>query len=368
MNLFDKNKMTNNKINMQKANITLNSWAGSPEIFEECTEIISYLKNDTLYKNVGAEIPKGILLEGPPGTGKTLLAKAIASECNANFISVAASEFVEVFVGTGALRIRELFNDARNNKPCIIFIDEIDTIGKQRSANGNFGNDEREQTLNQLLSEMDGFNQNDGILVIAATNRRDILDQALTRPGRFDRLINIPLPDKFSRKKILNVKLSQNSTSKFAIGSLLLFILLSGFFQSLAFINSLSPKVFTSRASIWQSSLNLFSKNSLTGLGWGWEKRAIETRFLESWAVSAHNTYFEIAFSTGVVGLILFFILISKVLVNFENLDLIERAILVASFIGSISESIVNLQYPSIQTFILFAIIIQSNKKAKVLS
>ena len=193
------------KENMIISNITLNSFAGSPEIFEECTEVVSYLKNETLYKNAGAEIPRGILLEGPPGTGKTLLAKAIASEANANFLSISASEFIEVFVGMGASKIRSLFNSARENKPCIIFIDEIDSVGRQRGAGINMANDEREQTLNQLLAEMDGFSNNDGILVIAATNRKDVLDAALLRPGRFDRIITVSLPDKTSRKDIIKV-------------------------------------------------------------------------------------------------------------------------------------------------------------------
>jgi len=190
---------------IQKANISLSSFAGSPEIFQECTEVVSYLKNSTIYKNAGAEIPKGILLEGPPGTGKTLLAKAIASEAGANFISITASEFVEVFVGVGASKIRNLFENARKNKPCIIFIDEIDAVGRQRGAGINMANDEREQTLNQLLAEMDGFGDNEGILVIAATNRKDVLDSALLRPGRFDRLITVSLPDRESRKQILRV-------------------------------------------------------------------------------------------------------------------------------------------------------------------
>jgi cell division protease FtsH len=193
------------KINMQTANISLSSFAGSPEIFQECVEVVSYLKNSTIYEKAGAEIPKGILLEGLPGTGKTLLAKAIASEAEASFISIAASEFVEIFVGMGASKIRNLFNTARENKPCIIFIDEIDAVGRQRGAGVNMANDEREQTLNQLLAEMDGFANNEGILVLAATNRRDVLDAALLRPGRFDRIINVPLPDIESRVKILKV-------------------------------------------------------------------------------------------------------------------------------------------------------------------
>jgi cell division protease FtsH len=205
-NFFSGNNKINNDIEVLKdLNISLASFGGSNEIFEECTEVVSYLKNSTLYKNAGAEIPKGILLEGLPGTGKTLLAKAIASEANANFISISASEFVEVFVGVGALKIRNLFNNARNNLPCIIFIDEIDSIGKARGIGLNMGNDEREQTLNQLLAEMDGFTNNNGILVIAATNRKDVLDSALLRPGRFDRIINVPLPDRDSRKEIIMV-------------------------------------------------------------------------------------------------------------------------------------------------------------------
>ena len=195
----------NDKINMIKANVSLSSFAGSPEIFEECTEVVSYLKNDTIYKSAGAEIPRGILLEGPPGTGKTLLAKAIASEADANFISIAASEFVELFVGMGASKVRALFKRARDNKPCILFIDEIDAVGRQRGAGINMANDEREQTLNQLLAEMDGFADNEGILIMGATNRKDVLDSALLRPGRFDRIILVPLPDRESRKEIFKV-------------------------------------------------------------------------------------------------------------------------------------------------------------------
>jgi len=193
------------KENMKKANITLSSFAGSEEIMQECTEIVSYLKNSTVYENAGAEIPKGILLEGPPGSGKTLLAKAIASEADANFVNVAASEFVEIFVGMGASKIRALFETARKNRPCILFIDEIDAVGRQRGAGINMANDEREQTLNQLLAEMDGFANNEGVLVIAATNRKDVLDQALLRPGRFDRILTVPYPDRDSRKEILKV-------------------------------------------------------------------------------------------------------------------------------------------------------------------
>jgi len=194
------------KINTE-TNITFSDWAGSKEVLEECTEFVSYLKNSTYYEKIGAKLPKGILLEGPPGTGKTLLAKAIATESNSSFISASGSEFVEMFVGVGAQRIRKLFEEARKMSPCIVFIDEIDAIGKQRGKNAIMGNDEREQTLNQLLTEMDGFNDNEGITVMAATNRMDILDNALLRPGRFDRVINIPLPDLDSRREILQLYL-----------------------------------------------------------------------------------------------------------------------------------------------------------------
>lgn len=194
------------KINSE-TNITFADWAGSKEVLEECTEFVSYLKNSTYYQKIGAKLPRGILLEGPPGTGKTLLAKAIATESNSSFIAASGSEFVEMFVGVGAQRIRKLFEDARKMSPCIIFIDEIDAIGKQRGKSAIMGNDEREQTLNQLLTEMDGFNDNEGITVMAATNRMDILDRALLRPGRFDRVINIPLPDLDSRREILQLYL-----------------------------------------------------------------------------------------------------------------------------------------------------------------
>ena len=197
-----------------KPNVTLDSWAGSPEVIDECREVISYIENKEKFNLIGAEMPKGILLEGPPGTGKTLLAKAIATETNSTFISISGSEFVELFVGVGASRVRELFNKARENSPCIIFIDEIDAVGKQRGAGVNMGNDEKEQTLNQLLYEMDGFNNNNDILVIAATNRKDILDQALLRPGRFDRIIRIPLPDKASREKILTFYFKNKNMNK----------------------------------------------------------------------------------------------------------------------------------------------------------
>jgi cell division protease FtsH len=171
-----------------KPNVSLSNWAGSPEVLEECKEVITYIENKERFNKIGAEMPRGILLEGPPGTGKTLLAKAVASATNSTFISIAASEFVELFVGMGASRVRELFKNARENKPCIIFIDEIDAVGRQRGAGINMANDEREQTLNQLLYEMDGFSDNEDIIIMAATNRKDILDQALLRPGRLELL------------------------------------------------------------------------------------------------------------------------------------------------------------------------------------
>ena len=192
----------------------LSDWAGSPEVLEECSEIVSYFRNSTLYDAVGAELPKGILLDGPPGTGKTLLAKAIAGETNSTFLSMSGSEFVELFVGMGAVKVRQLFQEAREKAPSIIFIDEIDAVGKKRSvSNAANTNDEREQTLNQILSEMDGFQPNNGVMVLAATNRRDVLDDALLRPGRFDRLIYVPLPDRPSREAILSLYMSNKNIS-----------------------------------------------------------------------------------------------------------------------------------------------------------
>ena len=185
--------------------ITFDDVAGLNEASEELSEIVTFLKNPQILVDLGAKTPKGVLLIGPPGTGKTLLARAIAGEAKVPFFSISASEFVEMFVGVGAGRVRDLFKSAKDKSPCIVFIDEIDSIGRQRGAGIGGGNDEREQTLNQLLTEMDGFPSNSGVIVIAATNRPDILDQALTRAGRFDRRINISLPDRNARYKILSV-------------------------------------------------------------------------------------------------------------------------------------------------------------------
>ena len=179
--------------------------AGINEAKEELQEVVTFLKEPERFTAVGARIPKGVLLVGPPGTGKTLLAKAIAGEAGVPFFSMAASEFVELFVGVGASRVRDLFRQAKEKSPCIVFIDEIDAVGRQRGAGIGGGNDEREQTLNQLLTEMDGFAENSGVIVLAATNRSDVLDAALMRPGRFDRRILVDLPDRRGREAILAV-------------------------------------------------------------------------------------------------------------------------------------------------------------------
>ena len=179
--------------------------AGIGEAKEELQEVVTFLRSPERFTSVGAKIPKGVLLVGPPGTGKTLLAKAIAGEAGVPFFSMAASEFVEMFVGVGASRVRDLFRQAKAKAPCIIFIDEIDAVGRQRGAGIGGGNDEREQTLNQLLTEMDGFEENSGVILLAATNRPDVLDSALMRPGRFDRRITVDLPDRKGREDILAV-------------------------------------------------------------------------------------------------------------------------------------------------------------------
>ena len=179
--------------------------AGEDEAKENLTEIVEYLHNPEKYREIGASMPKGILLVGPPGTGKTMLAKAVAGEANVPFFSMSGSEFVEMFVGMGASKVRDLFKQAKEKAPCIVFIDEIDAIGQKRNAGSYGGNDEREQTLNQLLTEMDGFEGNNGVIILAATNRPESLDPALTRPGRFDRRVPVELPDLKGREEILRV-------------------------------------------------------------------------------------------------------------------------------------------------------------------
>ena len=189
--------------------------AGEDEAKENLQEIVNYLHDPSKYQEIGASMPKGILLVGPPGTGKTMLAKAVAGESNVPFFSISGSEFVEMFVGMGASKVRDLFNQAKEKAPCIVFIDEIDAIGQKRSGGQYGGNDEREQTLNQLLTEMDGFDDNSGVIILAATNRPESLDPALTRPGRFDRRVPVELPDLKGREEILKVhakkiKLAEN--------------------------------------------------------------------------------------------------------------------------------------------------------------
>ncbi len=192
-------------LDKDKNNITFQDVAGCDEAKEEVSEIVDYLRDPGRYQSLGGRLPRGILLCGSPGTGKTLLAKAIAGEARVPFFSISGSDFVEMFVGVGASRVRDMFDQAKKNAPCIIFIDEIDAVGRQRGAGLGGGNDEREQTLNQLLVEMDGFNNNETVIVIAATNRPDVLDPALLRPGRFDRQVIVPLPDIRGREQILTV-------------------------------------------------------------------------------------------------------------------------------------------------------------------
>lgn len=193
------------KLYKENTNVDFDDVAGLKEEKEELQEIVDFLKNPKKYIEIGARIPKGVLLVGPPGTGKTYLSKAVAGEAGVPFFSISGSDFVEMYVGVGASRVRDLFKDAKKNSPCIIFIDEIDAVGRKRGAGLGGGHDEREQTLNQLLVEMDGFGKNEGIIVMAATNRPDILDPAILRPGRFDRRVYIGIPDVREREAILNV-------------------------------------------------------------------------------------------------------------------------------------------------------------------
>ena len=198
------------KLQSDSANkVTFKDVAGIEEVKQECTEIVAFLKDHKKFQEIGARIPKGVLMMGAPGTGKTLLARAIAGEAGVPFFTISGSDFVEMFVGVGASRVRDLFENAKKNSPCIIFIDEIDAVGRHRGAGVGGGHDEREQTLNQLLVEMDGFEANDAVIVIAATNRPDVLDPALLRPGRFDRRVMVGLPDVRGRKEILSVHMKK---------------------------------------------------------------------------------------------------------------------------------------------------------------
>lgn len=215
MNPFNAGKTTGKEVDKDKVNVTFKDVAGLYGAKEEVVEIVDFLKNPQKYTALGAKIPKGALLVGPPGTGKTLLAKAVAGEANVPFFSMSGSDFVEMFVGVGASRVRDLFAQAKEKAPCIVFIDEIDAVGRARRENAGFsGNDERENTLNQLLTEMDGFGTNSGVIVLAATNRADILDKALMRAGRFDRQIHVTLPDLNERKEIFQVHLAKIKLAK----------------------------------------------------------------------------------------------------------------------------------------------------------
>ena len=206
MNPFNVGKVQNKETDKNKVNVTFKDVAGLYGAKEEVVEIVDFLKNPQKYTALGAKIPKGALLVGPPGTGKTLLAKAVAGEANVPFFSISGSDFVEMFVGVGASRVRDLFTQAKAKAPCIVFIDEIDAVGRARGKNAGFSsNDERENTLNQLLTEMDGFDSNSGVIVLAATNRADILDKALMRAGRFDRQIHVDLPELKERAEIFQV-------------------------------------------------------------------------------------------------------------------------------------------------------------------
>ncbi len=197
----------------EKDKVTFTDIAGSDEAKQDLQEVVEFLKYPKKFANLGARIPKGVLLVGPPGTGKTMLARAVAGEANVPFFSISGSEFVEMFVGVGASRVRDLFAKAKKNAPCIIFVDEIDAVGRRRGSGMGGGHDEREQTLNQILVEMDGFEQGQNVIVLAATNRADVLDPALLRPGRFDRRVNIDLPDRKDRKAILKVHFAKKPIS-----------------------------------------------------------------------------------------------------------------------------------------------------------
>ncbi|MFB6291367.1 MAG: ATP-dependent zinc metalloprotease FtsH [Candidatus Bipolaricaulia bacterium] len=213
-NALNFGKSQANLVNKEFSEVTFDDFAGVEEVKEEVQEIVEYLKNPERFKKLGAEVPKGMILVGPPGTGKTLLSRAIAGEAEVPFYETSGSNFVEMFVGVGASRVRNMFKQAKENSPSIIFIDELDAIGRKRGAGLGGGHDEREQTLNELLSEMDGFDPNEGVIILAATNRPDVLDPALLRPGRFDRKITVPTPDIEGRKEILKVHTKDKQLSE----------------------------------------------------------------------------------------------------------------------------------------------------------
>ncbi|MFP4062501.1 MAG: ATP-dependent zinc metalloprotease FtsH, partial [Halochromatium sp.] len=201
--------------------VTFADMAGADEAKDEVVEVVDFLKDPSKFQKLGGKIPKGVLMVGPPGTGKTLLARAIAGEAKVPFFTISGSDFVEMFVGVGASRVRDMFEQAKKHAPCIIFIDEIDAVGRHRGAGLGGGHDEREQTLNQLLVEMDGFEGNEGVIVIAATNRPDVLDPALLRPGRFDRQVVVPLPDVRGREQVLKVHMRKIPTAEDVTPSLI---------------------------------------------------------------------------------------------------------------------------------------------------
>lgn len=207
--LFSLGKSRANRVDPNEHGITFKDVAGIEEAKDDLQEIIEFLRDPDKFRKLGGKIPKGVLMSGPPGTGKTLLAKAVAGEAAVPFFSMSGSDFVEMFVGVGASRVRDLFEEGRKNLPCILFIDELDAVGRHRGSGLGSGNDEREQTLNQLLVEMDGFDATDGIIIIASTNRPDVLDPALLRPGRFDRQIHVPLPDVSGRLEILKIHIQK---------------------------------------------------------------------------------------------------------------------------------------------------------------
>tara|TARA_Y100001954_G_scaffold128698_1_gene137889 strand:- start:558 stop:2315 length:1758 start_codon:yes stop_codon:yes gene_type:complete len=292
MNFINKQNQLDMNLNV---NTTFQDVAGIPEAKEELYEIVDFLKNPVMYSAAGAKIPRGVLLEGDPGTGKTLLARAVAGEANVNFISASGSEFVEMFVGVGAQRVRNLFNKAKENAPCVIFIDEIDAIGGKRGYGFNSGgNDEREQTLNQILTNMDGFDKTEGIIVLAATNRIDTLDPALLRSGRFDRKVKVSLPNLEERKDIAKIHF-RNKNANIDYGKLA--ALTSGFsgadLENLA--NEAAILSIRNNKTVIDDKLILQSFEKTTiGLPKKYDSRSIEVRKL----VALHEAGHAIAIKT----------------------------------------------------------------------